>query len=94
MIKLPHFFDFLPWYDAADALVSIDTSHLHLSAASNKPVVALVQDRPDRWHGSAWSQRFACYCRYHEFDERKDEMVESLRDAMANKPKPEMVEMN
>lgn len=94
MTRVKHFFDYVEWYDAAEALVTVDTAHLHLSAATKTPVVALAQDRPHRWHGSAWSKRFAFYCRYHEFDGRRDELVERLRDAMAGKPQPEVVELN
>lgn len=93
-VKLPHLFDFLKWYDAAKAIVCVDSAHLHLSAATKTPVAALTQDRPSRWHGSAWSKRFCFYCRYSELEGRKAEFVEALRDAISGKIKPEMVEWN
>lgn len=92
--KLKHFFDFLPWYNAADALVTIDTAHLHLSAASIKPVATLAADKPSRWKGSAWSKRFCFYCRYSEFMWRKEELVDCLKAAMEKKHGVEIVRLN
>lgn len=89
-----HIFNYLGLYDAADAIVCIDSAHLHLTAATKTPVVALVQDRPHRWHGSAWSKRFCFYGRYGEYEQRKDELIECLRDAIAGKEKPEIVEVD
>lgn len=93
MCQVNHIFDFLPWYDIADAIVCIDSAHLHLTAATKTPVAALVQDRPHRWHGSAWSKRFCFYGRYGEYEQRKDELIECLRDAIEGKEKPEIVEV-
>lgn len=92
--KLPHFFDFVSWYDAADAVVCVESAHLHLSAATSRPVAALTMDKPSKWNGSAWSKRFSFYCRYSEYPNRKPELVECLLDAMNRKPKPEVVELN
>jgi len=57
-IQAPHLFDLLALMDAADLVVTVETAHLHLSKACTKPVIALVTDKPSRWHGSAWSNRF------------------------------------
>jgi len=92
--KLKHIADFIGWYDQADALVSIDTSHLHLSAASKTPVFALTTDRPTRWNGSAWSKRFAWHCRYSEFDSRKLEMMQAMKDTLAGARKMEVKILN
>lgn len=94
MHKLPHLFDFLEWYDATDALVTVETSHLHLSAASKKPVIALASDKPSKWHGSCWSKRFDFYCRYSEYENRRDELVQALKDSIGKKLKPQVVELN
>ena len=91
MFKLPHIFDFIAWYDAADALVTVDTAHLHLSAATKTPVAALAADKPSRWKGSCWSKRFCFYCRYGEFPARQEEMVDCLTDAMRGKMGVEVV---
>lgn len=92
--KEAHLFDCLAWYAAADALVTIETSHLHLSAATKTPVFALATDRPAKWNGSAWSKRFAFYCRYSEFSTRKQELVDAMRDRLSGRVKPEIVELN
>jgi len=83
MYKLAHIFDFVGWYTAADAVVTVDTAHLHLTAASKTPVVALAADKPSRWKGSAWSRRFCFYCRYGEFPARQEELVDCLAASIA-----------
>jgi hypothetical protein len=92
--RLPHLFDFLDWYDNAEALVTIETSHLHLSAATTTPVFALATDKPHRWNGSCWSKRFKFYCRYSEFNERKEELIEAMRDELLGRKQPEIVSLN
>lgn len=87
-IRLKSFTDFIGYYNAANALVTVETAHLHLSAASHKPVVALVGDMPSRWNGSAWSKRFSGYFRYKDYLLRKSELVWSLRDAMSQNELP------
>lgn len=92
--RLPHVADFVGWYDEADALVSIETMHLHLSAATNTPTFALATDKPSRWHGSAWSKRFQFYCRYSEFEARKEELIQSIKDTLSGVRKPEIFSVN
>lgn len=92
--RVADFLEFLEWYDGAKALVTIETAHLHLSAATKTPVIALATDKPSRWNGSCWSKRFAFFCRYGEFDDRKEHLVESLRDAMSGRKKLDVVELN
>jgi predicted GH43/DUF377 family glycosyl hydrolase len=89
-VKLGHFRDFLPLYDAADVLITIDTSHLHLSSATNTPVFALACDKPNRWRGSAWHSRFAFYCRYGDYPARKEQMMHELELTLARKHDPEI----
>lgn len=93
-IRLPHVVDFVGYYDQADALVTIETMHLHLSAATKTPTFALATDRPSRWNGSAPSKRFAWYARYSEFESRKGELVQSIKDTLSGMPKPEIVVLN
>lgn len=93
-VLLPHIADFVGWYDQADALVTIETMHLHLSAATKTPTFALATDKPSRWHGSAQSKRFAFYCRYSEFDARKNELIGAMKDALAGVRKPEVICLN
>ena len=81
-IKCERIYDLVGLYDAADALISVDTVHLHLSLASKVPLLALVNDRPDAWRGSAFHPRAAFHCRYSDFERRKPEFVVALRNVM------------
>lgn len=74
-VHLDNPMDMLALYDAAELLITIETFHLHLSAASKINVIALVTDSPSRWHGSAWSKRFKLYVRYSDFQSRKGEVL-------------------
>lgn len=47
---LPQFFDLVGVMERAGALVTIDTSHLHLAAVTDIPVVALLNPHP--WQGT------------------------------------------
>ena len=79
LIKAERFYDLLGLYEAAHCLVSVDTAHLHLAYAVPKlPVMALVQDRPLYWHGSAWRPQHHFHCRYHDFPTRALEMFTAI----------------
>lgn len=80
--KLHNFCDFVNWYDKNEAIVCVESAHLHLTRATKTPVVALAADKPSQWNGSAWSKRYAFHCRYSDFDQRKGEMIEALANAM------------
>jgi len=79
--RLSNICDFLPMYDAADLIVSVDTAHLHLTRACQTPVVAMIQDQPTRWHGSAWHPRFRLHCRYGDFEARQGELIAAMQKA-------------
>lgn len=89
-MRLRQFTDFIGYYNAADALVTVETAHLHLSAASTKPVVALVTDSPARWNGSAYSRRFAAQIRYKDYLLRKQEIVWNLERVLSQRVHPAM----
>lgn len=93
-VRLPHVADFVGWYDQADAIVTVETAHLHLSAATRTPVFALATDKPSRWNGSAQSKRFAVYARYSEFESRKEELIQAMKDTLAGERKPETIILN
>jgi hypothetical protein len=78
-IKLPNIKDFLALYDRAICIVSIDTAFLHLSRATQTPVIAWAYDGDVRWRGSAWLSKYAFYGRYSEYESRKDEMVKVVQ---------------
>lgn len=83
-IKAHRFYDLLGLYEMAHCLITVDTAHLHLAAAvPNLPVMALIQDRPLYWHGTAWRPQHHFYCRYRDFPRRALEMftaIESIGD--------------
>lgn len=93
-IVLAHIADFVGLYDKADALVTIETAHLHLSTATKTPTFVLATDRPSCWHGSAPSKRFSFFCRYGEFESRKVELIEAMKDTLAGIEKLEVVALN
>lgn len=85
-IRLKNPMDALSLYDAAELLVTVDTLHLHLSAASKINVIAIVTDTPTRWHGTAYQKRFAYSCRYGEFQLRKGELMAAARRVIEKRP--------
>lgn len=82
--------DLLPLYDAADLIISVDTLHLHLAKATQTPLIALVGDTVSRWHGSAFSHRFALHVRYKDYYRRKNEILRAGHLAI-NKKSPMIV---
>jgi hypothetical protein len=61
-------FDVLGLMESATALVTIDTLHLHLSAAlPTLPVFALVCDGPTLWNRSDWRPQQVWRASYSEF---------------------------
>ncbi len=81
-IKLPKFTDFLKIYDEVEAIITIDTAHLHLSSATDTPVFAFAWDEPVRWRGSAWHSRFRFYCRYGDYSSRKAQLLYELEKTL------------
>lgn len=84
--KLQRIYDLLGLMDNAAALVSIDTSTLHLAAATNIPVVALVNPTP--WQGTI--PRFNCAGRitYAEAVANPNYLVNAIRRAVEFKQDP------
>lgn len=89
-IKAVKPFDLLGLYDKSSALVTIDTLHLHLSAASKVPVLAFAADSPSPWHGSFWQPRFRFYARYSEWPTKKQEFVTALSSALRGEANPSL----
>jgi len=74
-IRTPHLFDFLTLMDAADLVISIDTSFAHLSRACKTPFIMLATDKPSLWHGSAFHPRMSLHVRYSDYELRKSEII-------------------
>jgi hypothetical protein len=78
-IRAERFYDLLGLYEIAHCLVTVDTGHLHLAAATPKlPVMALVQDEPTYWFGTAWRPQHVFHCRYHDFPRRALELFQAI----------------
>ncbi len=87
-IKLPSVLDFPPLFRHAELVVSVETSHLHLTRACSTPVIAMVTDQPTRWHGSAWHPRYRLHCRYGDFKSRKAELAKAMIAAVNKEKEP------
>lgn len=80
-IRAERFYDLLGLYEIAHCLVTVDTGHLHLAAATPKlPVMALVQDEPSYWFGTAWRPQHVFHCRYHDFPRRALELFVAIEN--------------
>jgi len=75
-VKSKFVFDLLALFDGAAALVTVETSFLHLSKASKVPTFVLAANG---WRGSAFHSKFRFYMRYSEWEQRKGNLIESLR---------------
>ena len=84
--RLPRLLDLLALMDAADLIVCIESMHLHLSAATRTPVIALATDTPSRWHGSAFHPRMALHVRYGDYALRREELVSVAQRAVKKFP--------
>jgi len=78
-MRLPLLLDFLSLMDGAELIVTIDTSFLHLSAATDTPVICLVTDKPSLWHGSAYHPRMSLHVRYSDYQSRKREIISTAK---------------
>lgn len=76
-VKAERFYDLLVLFESAHCLVAVDSAPLHLAWAcrNNLPVVALTQDQPLLWRGSAWRPNHVFYCRYGDFPKRCLDML-------------------
>lgn len=75
-IKANRFCDLLGLFESAYCLITVDTAHLHLAnAVPSLPVMAITQDQPTYWYGSAWRPQHRFYCRYSDFPKRAPEML-------------------
>jgi len=87
-------YDLLALYDRADALVSIDTMHLHLSRASKVPVFALTASDPAGWKGlKGWHAsppyKNQVFRQSYEFYAKQPmEVVAALREHIRKEVKP------
>ena len=82
-IVAERFYDLLGLMEhpSVKCMVLTDSAPLHLAYAVNKPVCALIADKPTLWHGTAYRpQQHISYIRYSEFPERTDELVSAINN--------------
>lgn len=90
-LRCDHFYDLLGLYDIAACLVATDSGPLHLTnAVPTLPVIALVTDSPDAWHGSPAQPNHVLRIRYSQFNTKsaQEAILRTLMD-IAEKKKPE-----
>jgi hypothetical protein len=87
-IRVPSLLNLIPLYDSAELIISVDTLHLHLSAATDAPLIALIRDTPGRWHGSAYHPRMALHIRYGSYHLRKAELLHVAKQLVNNAERP------
>lgn len=87
------FYDLLGLFERAACLVTVDTAHLHLSwAVPELPVIALIADHPDPWHGTACRPNQLLRVRYGQYEQSKEAIVEAVRWAVErSSPVPRLI---
>lgn len=86
-LKCEHFYDLLGLMERASCLIATDSGPLHLANAVPKlPVIALITDRPDNWHGSPAQPNHILRVRYGEFQQSKDKIVQALNGVLTGHP--------
>lgn len=83
-VRAERFQDLLKLMDDAHCIVSIDTGALHLAYATKTPVVALINSNCE-WEASAWRPQHIKRVKYSDFYAKKQEIVESVRNAKSFK---------
>jgi hypothetical protein len=78
------FYDLLGLMEIATCLIATDSGPLHLANAVPKlPIIALITDRPDNWHGSPSQANHVLRIRYGEFEKSKGRIVETLNQIVS-----------
>lgn len=78
-IRAERLYDIIALMERATVLIANDSAMLHLArAVPLLPVVALANDKPSYWHGSAWRPQHICYVRYGDFASRALEILDAI----------------
>jgi len=86
-LKCERFYDLLGLMEVSSCLIATDSGPLHLANAVPKlPVIALITDRPDNWHGSPAQPNHILRVRYCEFQQSKDKIVAALNGVLTGHP--------
>jgi len=87
-LKCERFYDLIGLFEIASCLIATDSGPLHLAnAVPSLPVIALVTDRPDMWHGSPSQPNHVLRIRYGDFPkkESQDKIIETLMQIVSKK---------
>jgi hypothetical protein len=88
-LRCERFYDLLGLMEIATCLIVTDSGPLHLANAVPKlPVIAIITDRPDNWHGSPPQPNHVLRIRYGEFPSNVDRVVKTVMQ-LASKEKVE-----
>lgn len=90
-IKCERIYDLLGLMDKAALFITTDTATLHLSYASNVPVVALITDTPTLWHGSRPRKNVVLSLRYRESRHRFRDIHRAIQSAIVNRSGPQLI---
>lgn len=90
-LKCSRFYDLIGLYEIATCLIATDSGPLHLANATpTLPVIALVTDKPDMWHGSPAQPNHVLRIRYGDFPRKKSfERILNILMQLATKKKIE-----
>jgi glycosyltransferase involved in cell wall biosynthesis len=75
-------FDLLGVLTRADLLITIDSALLHLAAATEIQIIALITDRPTYWHGSRPQKHPLLSLRYSEVLANFSEIHEAIESTL------------
>ena len=87
-LRCERFYDLLGLMEKASCLIATDSGPLHLAnAVPNLPVIALVTDRPDMWHGAPPQPNHVLRIRYGDFPKKVsyERILETLMQISSSK---------
>lgn len=85
-------YDLIGLFERAACLVTVDTAHLHLSwAIPRLPVVALIADHPDAWHGTACRPNQAFRLRYGEYQTGRQDLLQAVEQGLTQRAHPKLL---
>jgi hypothetical protein len=88
-IRLKRIGDLLGFYDRASILITTDTSTVHLAGACHKlPYIALITDKPSRWHGAYTRGNCLARVRYNHYHMWKPHLIDLIAKAVTRPSYP------
>lgn len=77
-LKCERIYDLIGLYEIASVLIATDSAPLHLARSTSLSTVALVNDLPSLWHGSAWRPNHVSHVRYGDFTRRFEAILQGV----------------